>query len=192
MKRILFILILLQVNSVFAQKDTLRLYYSGLAVKLLDSNEVKIGKWANTLKGKHVDVEIHAYYDKGEFKQYAEQRLADVELVVIRKARDFITIKYNGPTKSSKSRRSYVDIVYTGSGNISTAIPATEDKNIEKEGNTENKVKEKDSKNDNELKSSTKTENTKKVSESKVDNDYRYDTTYVNGVMKIKKIKIKK
>lgn len=178
--------------STFSQKDTLRLYYSGLAVKLLDSNEVKIGKWANTLKGKHVDVEIHAYYDKGEFKQYAEQRLADVELVVIRKARDFITIKYNGPTKSSKTRRSYVDIVYTSDGQMKNTITEKENSNDKTSVNVSQSDK---TKKENVLNNNIKSTNSQNLNQSaseKIDDNYRYDTTYVNGVMKVKKIKLKK
>ncbi|MCA6436593.1 MAG: hypothetical protein ACK5QC_16265 [Bacteroidota bacterium] len=99
--------------KLIGQKDTLRLYYSGLATKLLDSNEVKIGNWAATLKGSKSDVEIHAYYDKSEFKDIAKQRIDDIALVVVRKARDYSNITFQGPKKSDKSRRSRVDIIYT-------------------------------------------------------------------------------
>jgi len=95
-----------------AQKDTIKLYYSGLSTKLLDSNEVKIGNWANALKGGKIDVEILAYFDKNEFKDIAEQRIGDVALVVTRKARDYTNITFQGPKKSDKSKRSRVDIVY--------------------------------------------------------------------------------
>ncbi len=99
--------------KLIGQRDTLRLYYSGLAVKLLDSNEVKIGNWANTLKGSKSDVEIHAYYDKSEFKDIAKQRIDDIALVIVRKARDYSNITFQGPKKADKSRRSRVDIIYT-------------------------------------------------------------------------------
>lgn len=99
--------------KLIGQRDTIPLYYSGLAVKLLDSNEVKIGNWANTLKGSKIDVEIHAYYDKSEFKDIAKQRIDDIALVVVRKARDYTNITFQGPKKSDKSKRSRVDIIYT-------------------------------------------------------------------------------
>ena len=61
------------------QKDTIKLYYSGLSTKLLDSNEVKIGNWANALKGGKIDVEILAYFDKNEFKDnFANTHRPDV------------------------------------------------------------------------------------------------------------------
>ncbi len=113
MKLFLSIVAFVFFTNAFAQKDTLRLYYSGLSVKLLDSNEVKIGEWAKQLAANKTEVEIHAYYDKNEFKDIAEQRIGDIALVVTRKARDYTNIVFQGPKKATKSKRSCVDIIYT-------------------------------------------------------------------------------
>lgn len=114
LKHAAFCFLLLAItNKSFSQRDTLRLYYQGLQTKVLDSNDVKIGEWAKKLKGKHVDVEIRAYYDASDFKKYIAERAEEVEIVVIRKARDFVTVTESGPVKGKKWQRTIVDIVYT-------------------------------------------------------------------------------
>ena len=115
------VLILLSVITLFAypsmsQTDTLHLYYQGLQTKTLDSNEAKVGEWAKTLKGKHVDVQVLCYYEKAEYKKYSQERSDEMFIILNRKARDLITITSNAPKKGVKSQRSMVDIVYTAIG----------------------------------------------------------------------------
>jgi hypothetical protein len=102
-------------TSGFSQ-DTLHLNYIALQTKMPDSTEAKITNWAKNLNGKHMDLEILAYYSQSDFKKYSTERSEDVNLIVLRKARDFVTIKKNEVKKSSKSQRSLVDIIYWPTG----------------------------------------------------------------------------
>jgi hypothetical protein len=104
---------ILKCTPVFSQTDTLRLYYKGLDTKVPDTTEAKIVNWAKARKGQHFDVAIVAYYDKGEFKQFAQTRSDEMFLVMNRKARELITIQSYEPKKGVKSQRSRVDIIYT-------------------------------------------------------------------------------
>lgn len=99
-------------GKTFSQKDTLHLYFVGLQTKIADSNDVKISKWASKVKGKHAWIEIYTYYDNAEFKKYMQERADEVNLTVIRKVRDYVTVKFAGPVKGKKSKRSVADIVY--------------------------------------------------------------------------------
>jgi len=81
-----------------------------------DTTEAKITNWAKMLSGKHMDVEILAYYSQSDFKKYSTERSEDVNLIVLRKARDFVTIKKNEVKKGLKSQRSLVDIIYWPTG----------------------------------------------------------------------------
>ena len=109
-------LLLVVVFPCISQTDTLHLYYQGLQTKTLDSNEAKVGAWAKTFKGKHVDVQVLCYYEKAEYKKYSQERSDEMFIILNRKARDLITITSNAPKKGAKSQRSMVDIVYTSIG----------------------------------------------------------------------------
>jgi hypothetical protein len=182
-----------------SQTDTLHIYYQGLQTKTLDSNETKIANWAKTLKGKHVDVTVLAYYEKMDYKKYAQERADEMFLSLNRKARDIISIKSIGPKKGEKSQRSTLDIVYKISGSEDKVV-AAEKKESAKNTKEEEKIKEKVAVGGNEV---VKQEE-KVVIEKKEDNkkpkkveiidtvNYRYDTLYINQVLTVKKTKIKK
>lgn len=111
----LFIAVLLLFSSLSSlnAQDTLHIYYSGLYSKILDSNDVKIAKWAKSLNGKKVNVQVLAYYNASEFKKYSQERADELFLVLNRKARDLINITSIGPVRGQKSQRSRADIVFT-------------------------------------------------------------------------------
>jgi hypothetical protein len=127
-------------GTLYSQKDTVHIYYRGLATDLVDSNDVKLTNWAKSLKGKHWDVEIYSYYDNSDFKKYMAERAENLNLVVIRKARDFITIKFMGPVKGKKSQRNVANVVYTPSIDAAVAQASQANKEEKKE---EKKEKEK-------------------------------------------------
>jgi len=97
-------------------QDTLHIYYQNLNTKIVDTNETKIKKWAKSLGGKKVDLQVLCYYNDKEFKKYSQERSDELFLVLNRQARDLINITSNGPVKGAKSQRSKVDIVYTFQG----------------------------------------------------------------------------
>ncbi len=99
-------------NKSYSQRDTLHIYYLGSQTKVLDSNDVKITNWANSLKGKHFDIEIFAYYDNSDFKKFMAERAENLQVVVTRKIRDLITISFSGPKKGKKWQRNMADIIY--------------------------------------------------------------------------------
>ncbi len=195
------------------QTDTLHLYYRGLETKIQDSTEAKIAKWAKSLNGKKVDVEVLAYYNDAQFKKYSQERSDEIFIVINRKARDLINIKFIGPKKGAKSQRSMADIVYTYQG--STPAPVAEEKK-KKETKSEAAVgvgaavgvaagaaaaNTPDAKSE---KAAPPTE--KKAKEEKAPKEAKpakaekpnskydviMDTTYINGEMKITKRKVKK
>ena len=204
----LFILIIGVANG-FAQKDTLHIFYQGYSTKMLDSNETKIGNWAKSLKGKHVNVDVLCYYYDSEHKKEAAERSEEMFLILNRKARELITINSNAPKKGEKSQRTRVDIVYSfadGSGAI------TSDKKTEvKEEKTDSKKKEEskekisksETKSDSKQKDSDKSKEKEKKESSESttkkeqpasteqvneDTDDTY-TIYVNGEKKVMKKK---
>lgn len=189
-------------NIVFSQKDTLHIYYQGLQTKILDSNDAKISKWVKSLNGRKAEIEIYSYYEKGEFKKFMVERSDELFMVVNRKARDFITVKFNGAVKGSKSQRSVADLVYSIEGvtsnnsNASSGKPKKEkEKKVEKEEKKDIEG-EKDvvEKSENSSNNSTTIKEEKKIEKSKQDqpkSGYIYDTTYINGKAKITKTKIK-
>lgn len=217
-------------NKFYAQKDTLHIYYSGMQTNVSDSSEAKIGKWMKSLNGRHVDVEICAYYDNSDFKKYMVERAENLHLIVNRKARDLITVKFIGPVKGKKWQRYMADVVYTSS-NVATPAPpvnvaekkeapiAVETENVtptEKktkaakpaEKKEETKVmeqKEKPAKPPKEEKPAKapkeekvakapkeKKEETKTEETANKKYDIVMDSTYVNGVLKVTKRKVKK
>lgn len=109
---VLSVLTLLALPGI-SQKDTLHVYYKGFETKLPDTSDAKVGAWAKKLKGQHLDIEVICYYDKGDYKKYAQERTEDMFLILNRKARDFITITSNVTKKGERSQRSKVDVIYT-------------------------------------------------------------------------------
>jgi len=108
---IIFILGLITIKG-YAQSDTLHLNYKGLDTKMPDSTEARIVEWAKKLNGKHVDVDVVAYYDQSDFKKFAAERADESFLILNRKARELITINSYAPKKGQKSQRSRVDVIY--------------------------------------------------------------------------------
>ena len=192
--------ILASFNNLYSQKDTLHIYYLGLQTKVLDSNEVKIANWAKSLKGRHVDVEIYAYYDNSSYKEYMVERAENLNMIVTRKARDFMTLNFSGPVKGKKTQRLMADIVYT-SANANAPQKVAEEKKdhtavsepvksatpAEKKSQATKPV----DKEDNKPVATEKKEANKTVSNDKQD-DYVIDSVYVNGMLKVTKKKIKK
>jgi hypothetical protein len=215
--RIVFILFATLLFSLkgFSQSDTLHIYYRGLETKVLDSTEAKIAKWAKSLNGKKVDIEVISYYNDAQFKKYSQERCDELFIIVNRKARELINITFIGPKKGAKSQRSKADIVYTykdatvstsvppaaavipaaaATGAAATAVPAKKaaketpapaaqsSASITPEGTTAPATNEK----------KPKEEKPAKVEKANSKYDVIMDTTYVNGVMKVTKRKVKK
>jgi hypothetical protein len=110
---VLFSILFISIHSCYSQQDTIRLHYQGTQTKLLDSSEAKIDKWVKNLKGRKADVKIVGYYEKSEFKDVAKARLEDIQMVIIRKARETVTIKKLGTDKGPKAKRTCVEIIAT-------------------------------------------------------------------------------
>lgn len=184
--------------SAYSQKDTLHIYYMGMQTAILDSNDAKITRWVKSLNGRHVDLEIYTYYDNSDFKKYMNERMENLHMVVNRKARDQISVKFMGPVKGKKSQRSVADVVYTSANPapatttaVKTDYPtATEQPKKEttiSSATTETRRSEAEKP---EKKSEKKEE---KVKTSKNDAyEYIMDSTYVNGQLKVTKRKVKK
>lgn len=148
MKKLFAAVLLLSMSfaKLAAQSDTLHIYYQGLYTKILDSNETKIGKWAKSLNGKKVDVQVLAYYNDKEFKKYSQERADELFLILNRKARDVINITSIGPAKGQKSQRSKADIVYTVQGQPAAVnvVPAEKPPKTDVSKTTEKQNTEKD------------------------------------------------
>lgn len=205
----LFILIIGVANG-FAQKDTLHIFYQGYSTKMLDSNETKIGNWAKSLKGKHVNVDVLCYYYDSEHKKEAAERSEEMFLILNRKARELITINSNAPKKGEKYQRTRVDIVYSfsdGSGTI-TSDKKTEtkeektnskkkDESGEKVSKSENKTETKQKDADKSKDKNESTESTAKKEQPSTTEQVNEDTEdtytiYVNGEKKVMKKKTSK
>lgn len=119
----------------FSQTDTLHIYYRGLETKILDSTEAKIAKWAKSLNGKKVDIEVISYYNDAQFKKYSQERCDELFIIVNRKARELIHITFIGPKKGAKSQRSMADIVYRPQGSVPPPV-VEEKKKTEKAAKT--------------------------------------------------------
>ncbi len=203
----LFIACLFSQNGL-AQSDTLHLYYRGLETKVYDSTEIKITNWAKSLKGRKVDIEVLAYYNDSKFKKYSQERSDELFIVINRKARDLINIKFIGPTKGAKSQRSVADIVYTFQGAADTPAPSTKKDTKENKAagaaavgvvggaaaSTPDAKPEKATPSDKKTESQNAAKENKTVKAEKSNSKYDVimDTTYVNGVMKVTKRKVKK
>jgi hypothetical protein len=153
MKAIAMALVLLMTtlhSRLGAQSDTLHLHYLGTQIQLHDTSVAKIANWAKSLNGKHVDIEVLAYFHKSEFKKFASQRADELFLELNRKARSLITITFIGPRKGADSQRSMVDVVYRPSVSPEEAAAAkarTEAQEAaEKKKKEEEKMAEKESK----------------------------------------------
>ena len=103
------------VNQVFSQ-DTLHLDFGSTQTAPDKVIEDKIVAWGKTLNGKKQDINIIAYYHKGEFKKFAEQRVEEMFLSVNRKVRDLVTIKLQEAQKGENYQRTRVDIIYWAEG----------------------------------------------------------------------------
>src|SRR5688572_9547777 len=110
---VLLLMLIVLAKPGLAQFDTLHLNYHPVHTKPHDSTEAKIDKWVKSLNGKHVDLEVVAYFHKPEFRRFAQERCDEMFLVLNRKARSLITIKTIGPKKGDNWQRSMVDIIYT-------------------------------------------------------------------------------
>jgi hypothetical protein len=177
--RFVFLMILAVLFSIkgFSQSDTLHIYYRGIETKVQDSTEAKIAKWAKSLNGKKVDIEVISYYSDAQFKKYSVERCDELSLIINRKARDLINVKFIGPKKGVKSLRTRADIVYTPQGTAPAPI-AEEKKKTEKEikttgtsvaavGAAENKKTEKAPKEEKKNEKSAKKEEAKSTAEKK-------------------------
>lgn len=193
-------LVLLAFNhKVYAQKkDTLHIYYAGLQTQILDSNDVKIAKWAKSLNGKHHDVELYTYYDNSDFKKHMIDRLENLNMIVLRKARDITSVKNMQTLKGKKSQRIVADIVFFSSDIPTSPVVNTEEKKPESKKTETNQKK-----NVPEDKAEVKTEKSKEKKQEQIkeekpidmsDNNGEYviDSLYVNGVLKVTKRKVKK
>ncbi|HQQ95102.1 MAG TPA: hypothetical protein PLQ93_11150 [Bacteroidia bacterium] len=176
-------------NPARAQSDTLRLYYLGMQTKVADSNETKIANWAKSLKGKHVDADVFAYYADAAYKKFAVERSAELELIINRKAREIVSIKSIGPKKAAKSLRSRVDIVYTIQGSA-PAAQASAPANTE--AKKDSLARGADHKKEKAAPANTTASENKVKEKGDAKHDYVMDTVYVNGVMKVTKRKVKK
>lgn len=215
-----FLLVLLGLTllsfNAFAQSDTLHIYYRGLETKILDSTEAKIAKWAKSLNGKKVDIEVIAYYNDAQFKKYSQERCDELFIIVNRKARELINITFIGPKKGAKSQRSMADIVYTykdaatskevspavpavvpaaAAGAAATAVPAKEKKNKDKPApaaESTSSVTAESAPAPETTETKPKEDKTANPEKSNSKYDVVMDTSYVNGVMKVTKRKVKK
>jgi len=174
-------------------QDTLHLNYHHTQMKAHDTTVAKIERWAKSLNGKSVNLKVLAYYHKSEFKPGATARNEDLFLVLNRKARTLITIQSMEAVKGKESQRNRVDIVYTfKDAPVVQNSVAEESKPVKAEPKKPEKQekpeKPKESKKDNVKEESTARNN---QSITPPEQGYTYDTVYVNGEMKLKKVKVK-
>ncbi|MBK9285862.1 MAG: hypothetical protein IPM51_16325 [Sphingobacteriaceae bacterium] len=162
--------------SGFSQKDTLHIYYSGMQTSVADSNDAKLTKWASKLHGKHANVEIYTYYENSTAKKFMAERAENLQMIVIRKARDYSTIKFCGPVKGKKSQRTVADVVFLIDNTNQSQTPNGKAGLSSSKTNTNNKSEESES-----------------VARPPVlDKDgYYMDSVYVNGKLKVTKRKVK-
>ncbi len=207
-------------NTLFSQKDTLHIYYQGLQTNIADSNDLKITNWFKAIKAKggHYDVEIYAYYESSTYKKFMVERAENLHLVVNRKARDLITVKFFGPLKGQKWQRCMADVVYVPTGTAiqepakapkkEKEVPAAEPKKeteavVETSAPAEKKEEASPKPQSETTPVAAKEEKPKKekpkkeekVKEEKVKNksyEYVMDSVYVNGQLKVTKRKVKK
>ena len=114
-KTITLALSIFSLNQAFSQ-DTLHLDFGATQTAPDKAMEDKIVAWGKTLNGKKQDINIIAYYHKGEFKKFAEQRVEEMFLSVNRKVRELVTIKTQEAQKGENYQRTRVDIIYWAEG----------------------------------------------------------------------------
>jgi hypothetical protein len=135
-------------SKMSAQKyDTLHLYYNNISVQPHDTTLKKMDRWIASLKGKHQDIKIIAYYHKMEFKKYSQERVDEMFLIINRKARPLFTITEMKPAKGKDYQRTTVDIIYTptgGSADAAASTPKKEEAPEKKKEGTEKTEKEKE------------------------------------------------
>lgn len=112
------------VSRIKCQNDTLHLNYHYTQNTAHDTTQKKIDKWIKSLNGKHVNIDIIAYYHKSEFKPAAVSRTEDLFIVINRKARNQVTIDNMEQRKGKNSQRTLVDIVYRSTDGTIIEKPA--------------------------------------------------------------------
>jgi hypothetical protein len=100
------------ISPLSAQTDTLHLNYHYTQTSAHDSTQARIDEWIKSLNGKHVDIQIVAYFHKPEFKKAADARSEELFLILNRKARALFTFVSNGSKKGKDYQRTMVDIIY--------------------------------------------------------------------------------
>ena len=143
--------VLFSVNDGFSQYDTLHLNYSSTQAKPHDTTVAKIDKWVKSLNGKHIDLNVVAYYHRPEFKKFAVERTNELFLILNRKAMGLFTMQSSGAKKGEDSQRTRVDLIYKYSltetevkEKEKEAAAKKEEKKEEKKPKAEPKKKDKD------------------------------------------------
>jgi hypothetical protein len=108
-------------NTGFSQ-DTLHLDFGNTQVVPDKAIEDKLVAWGKTLNGKKQDIMIVAYYHKGDFKKFAEQRVEEMFLSVNRKVRNLVNIKSQEAKKGEDYQRTRVDIIYYPEGQDAKSV----------------------------------------------------------------------
>jgi hypothetical protein len=190
---LIFCALISGLSKAYSQRDTLHIYFSGMQTVISDSNEVKIGNWAKKLKGKHWDVDILAYYEKSDLKKYMAERAENLNLMVTRKARDFMTIYSSGPVKGSKTQRYMADIVYSPSGSSAPAEAPAATEAPKAAGSAGNANNNTTNSTPSGAPSAAPTQAPAAATKpAPANGDYVYDSVYVNGKLKVTKRKVKK
>lgn len=150
-------------------QDTLHLDFGNTQVVPDEKMEAKIVAWGKTLNGKKQDINVFAYFHKGEFKQFAQQRLDEMYLSINRKVRDLVNIKLQEVKKGENYQRTRVDIIYWPEGSNPKAGGKKKD-DVAKEDKKDKKEDKKDDKKDSKTaKTDDKKSNDKKADDKKSD-----------------------
>ncbi len=146
LKNLCSILLVLFISTAAKAQDTLHLDFGNTQVVPDKPMEDKIVAWGKTLNGKKQDIMIVAYYHKGEFKKFAEQRLEEMFLSVNRKVRNLVNIKSQEAKKGDDYQRTRVDIIYYPEGQDAKSV-AEKKKADEKAAKEAEEKKKKEDKN---------------------------------------------
>lgn len=122
LKKLCSILLVLFISTAVKAQDTLHLDFGNTQVVPDKPMEDKIVAWGKTLNGKKQDIMIVAYYHKGEFKKFAEQRLEEMFLSVNRNVRNLVNIKSQESKKGDDYQRTRVDIIYYPEGQDAKSV----------------------------------------------------------------------
>ena len=101
--------------KIYAQGDTLHIYYKGVKTKMGNSNKAMIRKWTDSLKGKKTDIQVLAYYSDEKFKQRAQKRADELSQLLKGNTPGMINITSISLVKSIKSQHSKIDVIYAPS-----------------------------------------------------------------------------